>query len=95
MPKERNMQQYIECKKPKGAYINLAHLFSFSWARIFIVIGARGYGKTFSFKRTIARDKIFDDKDMIILRDTVDAVEKLCNEKGIKFWGDVFSVDKK
>lgn len=86
------MQRYIKVDPNNihDVFICLNRLYSFSWASIFGVIGARGYGKTYFIKRQCAKDFIFDNKKMVIIRDTVEACEKIAENKGIKFWGDVF-----
>lgn len=76
----------------KGKHIDLSRLLSFSWARVFGTIGARGYGKTFGAKKILAEDFIFDGKKMVVIRDTIEACEKICEQDGQKFWGDVFSI---
>lgn len=89
-------QIFIPAPNASGVHIKLNRLFSFesSGYRIFIVIGARGYGKTYSTKRTCAKDKIFQNEDMAIVRDSESACEEICKDNGIKFWGDVFGKDK-
>lgn len=69
-------------------------MFSLSWARVFGVIGARGYGKTYWIKRMFAKDFIYQRKKMCLIRDTIEACDKVVEFKGIKFWGDVFNIDK-
>ena len=88
--------RYIEIdpKKLKGTFINLSKLMSFSWANIFIVIGARDYGKTYFFKRKLTKDFIYQHKKFIVVRDTIEACEKIAEEKGIKFFGDIFKENK-
>lgn len=88
------MQIYKEWANVRGEYIDLNYLLSHSWARIFVVIGGRGYGKTYFFKRKFAKDFIYDKKKMVLIRDTVEACDKVVEYKGIKFWGDLFSIDK-
>lgn len=86
------MQKYIPVKPSDlhDKYINLNKLFSFSWAKIFGVIGARGYGKTYAIKKKITKDYIFDKKKFTVIRDTIDACEKIAEQKGVKFFGDIF-----
>ena len=86
------MQRYIpiEANNIHDVYINLNRLFSFSWARVFGAIGARGYGKTYSFKKLITKDFIYDNKKMVIIRDTIEACEKIAEQKGARLFGDIF-----
>lgn len=90
------MQKFIE-ERPEelnSKFINLNKLFSFSWAKIFGVIGARGYGKTYFIKRMLAKDFIFKNKKFVVLRDTIDACEKIAENNGQQFFGDVFTIEK-
>lgn len=86
------MQRYIPVKPSElhDKYINLNKLFSFEWASTFGVIGARGYGKTYKIKKKITKDFIFNGDKFVVIRDTIDACEKIAEQKGIKFFGDIF-----
>lgn len=74
----------------KGLYINLNYLFSHNKYRIFIIIGARGRGKTYRGKKLLVKDKIYKNGDFCVLRDSKTACEEICKEKGVKFFADVF-----
>lgn len=84
------MQKYIPLETMHGEYINLNRLFSFN-AKIFGVIGARGYGKTFASKRKCFKSFFYDKKRFIIVRDTIEACEKVVEDNGAKLCGDVFT----
>ncbi|MBO7695177.1 MAG: phage DNA encapsidation protein [Methanobrevibacter sp.] len=86
-------QIYIPYTEATGKYIGLNHLLSYysKGIRIFIVIGARGYGKTFKFKRLCVKDFVFKNGHFIVLRDTIDACDKICEQEGHKFFDDVMS----
>lgn len=88
--------KYIPVKKEdlKDPYINLCRLMGFTWADIFGVIGGRGYGKTYGFKRLCVKDFIYKQKKMIIIRDTIEACQTLTEANGAKCFGDVFSIEK-
>lgn len=88
------MQEYIPIETMNGAYVKLNRLFGFSsWARIFICIGARGYGKTFASKRKCLKDFIFRKLKFVILRDTTAACDEICASGGLKLFSDVFRLD--
>ena len=91
------MIKFIPCKSEdlKGDHIVLSKLFSFSWARIFAVIGARDYGKTFGFKKVLIEDFIYDGKTFNVVRDTQTACDEIAANGGLKFFGDVFTFVKK
>lgn len=86
------MQRFIPAKEVRGDYINLHKLFSFNWARVFGVIGARGYGKTFASKRKCLKDFKYHKKRFIIVRDTTAACDEICDNGGYKLFSDVFSL---
>lgn len=88
------MQKFIpiDANQIHGEYISLNRLFSFDWARIFICIGARGYGKTFASKRKCLKTHKYDKLKFIILRDTTSACEEICANGGYKLFNDVFSL---
>lgn len=86
------MQRFIPAQQAHGKYICLNKLFSNNWARIFIVIGARGYGKTFASKRKCLKDYKYNKKRFIILRDTTAACEEICDQGGLKLFQDVFNL---
>lgn len=86
------MQKFIPVTKAIGQHINLDRLFSFEWAQIFGVIGARGYGKTFAFKRKCVKSFLYDKKKFIILRDTTASCEELEAQNGFKAFNDIFSI---
>lgn len=86
------MQKFEAVKEIRGAYINLNKLFSFNWARIFIAIGARGYGKTFASKRKCIKSFKYDKLRFVILRDTTAACEEISDNGGYKLFNDVFSL---
>ena len=83
--------RYIPTNEAHGVYINLNRLYSFQGFRLFGVIGARGYGKTFHAKRMIIKDHVFDGGNMVVCRDTDEAIKRLRQAKGAKFFGDVLT----
>ena len=86
------MQKYIPVKPSDlhDKFINFNKLFSFQGCNIFGTIGGRGYGKTYKFKKKITKDYIFHGKKFVVIRDTIDACEKIAENKGVKFFGDIF-----
>ena len=89
------MQKFIPVDAKKmcsGEYINLNRLFSFQGMRIFGVVGARGYGKTFASKRKLLKSHKYDKLKFIIIRDTTSACEEVCANGGYKLFNDVFSL---
>lgn len=88
------MLKYIPVKPEDlhGTYLNLNRLFSFK-CRVFGVIGAREYGKTYPIKKLVSKDFIFDNKKFVVIRDTVDACEKLAQDGGHKFFDDIFTFE--
>lgn len=89
-------QLFIPAPEAYGLYLKLNRLFSFESAgyRIFLIIGARGRGKTYSVKRLCTKDKIYNNDDMVIIRDSESACDEICKDNGIKFFGDVFNTEK-
>lgn len=83
------------CKGLNGGFYNNRKLFSFGCA-VNIIIGARGYGKTFSIKKHCIKNFVYKDQQFVWVRDTVDAVKKLTSNNGIKFFEDVplMEIDK-
>lgn len=53
------------------------------------IIGARGIGKSFGAKRKCIKGFLYNDKKFIWLRDNDDAVDKLCDNDGEKFFEDI------
>ena len=51
-------------------------LLSFCWAFCFIIIGARGFGKTYRCKKHVVKDFLYNDAKFIWLRDTDAAIEE-------------------
>ena len=90
------MQRYIPVDPSKlhDIHINLSRLLSFNQCRIFGCVGARGYGKTYWFKRLITKDFIYDNIKHVVIRDTIEACEKVAEDGGHKFFGDIFSTEK-
>lgn len=86
------MQKFIPVSKVSGQYISLNKLFSFGWARIFVVIGARGYGKTFASKRKCLKTFKYNKGRFIVLRDTTAACDEICDNGGYKLFNDVFTL---
>lgn len=86
------MQRFIPVKEIHGEFICLNKLFSFNWARIFVVVGARGYGKTFASKRKCLKSFKYEKLRFVILRDTTAACEEICDNGGYKLFNDVFSL---
>lgn len=91
------MIKYIPVKSEdlKHDHIVLSKLLSFSWARIFAVIGARDYGKTFGFKKILVEDFIYNHKTFNVVRDTQTACDEITANGGLKFFGDIFTFIKK
>lgn len=70
-------------------YYSLSYIMSFVGFCIFLIIGARGIGKTFSIKKHIIKDFIYKGRQFVIIRDTKDACEELAKDNGATFFGDV------
>lgn len=70
-------------------HYNLSFIMSFIGYCIYLIIGARGIGKTFSVKKHIIKDFIYKQKQFVIIRDTQDACDELCKDNGSKFFNDV------
>ena len=86
------MQKFIPIPELHGEYISLNKMFSFNWARIFVVIGARGYGKTFASKRKCLKCFKYEKLRFVVLRDTTAACDEICDNNGYKLFNDVFSL---
>lgn len=54
-----------------------------------VIVGARGIGKTFGAKRKCIKSFLYNEKKFIWLRDNEDAIEKLSDNKGEKFFEDI------
>lgn len=67
---------------------------SFCWAWIFVIIGARGRGKTYACKKWLLSGWLFKREKFVILRDTLNECEVIAQDNGVRFWGDVLD-DKK
>lgn len=87
------MQKYIECNQAKGEYINLNRLFGYNWARIFLIIGARGYGKTYRIKLKLVKNFKYKHEKFVIMRDTVASCDEIVQQNGQKLLGDIFKRD--
>lgn len=85
-------QRFIPINKVQGDYISLNRLFSFNGLQIYVVIGARGYGKTFASKRKLLKDFKYNKKKFVILRDTTAACEEIVDNNGFKLFNDVFAL---
>lgn len=85
------MQEFIPVTEIHGEYINLNRLFSFSGSgfRVFGVIGARGYGKTFASKHKCVKTFKWKKLRFVIVRDTTAACEEICDNGGYKLFNDV------
>lgn len=70
-------------------YYNISYIMSFIGFCIYLIIGARGIGKTFSIKKHIIKDFIYKGKQFIIIRDTQEACEELAKDNGSTFFDDV------
>lgn len=81
-------------EKLKKIFYNFNKLFSYIWAWIFIVIGARGRGKTYGAKKWLLSGWLYKKQQFLILRDTQDECEIIAKDGGERFWGDVLN-DKK
>ena len=75
-------------------YYSLSYIMSFIGFCIYLIIGARGIGKTFSIKKHIIKDFIYKGKQFIIIRDTQEACEELAKDNGATFFGDVCQIVK-
>ena len=69
-------------------------LFSFVWAWIYVVIGARGRGKTYGAKKWLLNGWLYHKHKFIILRDTERECEVISQDNGVRFWGDVLGEKK-
>ena len=78
----------------KSIYYNWNKLLSYVWAFIFIVIGTRGYGKTYRVKKFVLKDFKYNKRKFIWLRDTDAALEELTKDDGKTFFDDVFTNEK-
>lgn len=83
------MQEFQPVKDVHGEFINLNRLFSYSFANVFAIVGAQGYGKTFASKRLCVKDFLYDNKEFIILRNTDDECQRLCKDHGDKIFEDL------
>ena len=70
-------------------YFSYRTIDSYHLLPIKVIIGARGIGKTYGLKKKFIKDFIFQGKKFIWLRDNEDAIEKLCQNNGEKFFNDV------
>lgn len=84
------MQRYIPIDTIHGEFISLHRLFSFK-ARIYGVVGARDYGKTFACKRKCFKSFKYKKRRFVLVRDTQTACEEVLKEEGFKLCGDIFS----
>lgn len=75
---------------PRGSYISLNKLMSFT-AQIYGVIGAKGYGKTYRFKRYAVKQHIYHGSDIVLLRDSNEAIRIIKEAKGASFFRDIMS----
>lgn len=89
------MQEFIPITEVHGAYIRLNRLFSYSWASVFAVVGAQGYGKTFASKRCCIKHFMHDNQQFVILRNTDDECQRLCKDNGDKIFEDICHAYKK
>ena len=80
--------------KVKTVFYKLFKLLSHFWAIIYVVIGARGLGKTYSAKMWLLSGWVYKREKFIILRGTIDECKTLAQDDGVRFWGDVL-LDKK
>lgn len=78
----------------KKIFYNFCTLFSYTWAWIIIVIGARGRGKTYGAKKWLLSGWIYHNIQFCIIRDTLDECKTIAKDNGERFWGDVLE-DKK
>lgn len=70
-------------------------LLSFCWAFCFIIIGARGFGKTYRCKKHVVKDYLYNDAKFIWLRDTDAAIEELSANDGKAFFDDIFTNEER
>lgn len=75
-------------------FYSLNNVLSHNWAWLIILIGARRRGKTYSVKKWLLNGWLYKHEQFVIWRDTKDECDKLCEDKGVKFWGDILE-DKK
>ena len=71
-----------------GGYYSLRKLMSYN-CNINIIIGARGFGKTFAVKKFCINKYLQNKEYFAWIRDTEEAKRELCNMKGTKFFQDV------
>ena len=70
-------------------YFSLNHIMSYNNYFTYIIIGARGIGKTFSIKKHLIKDFLYKQKKFVVLRDTDDDCDKLCKNNGDTFFSDI------
>lgn len=78
----------------KKIFYNFCTLLSYCWAWLYVVIGARGRGKTYGAKKWLLNGWIYNKEQFCIVRDTLDECEIIAKDNGERFWGDVL-MDKK
>ena len=81
---EYSMYNHVD----NGGYYSLRKLLSYN-CNINIIIGARGYGKTFAVKEFCIKKFIHRNENFAWVRDTEEAKRELCGMNGIKFFEDV------
>lgn len=74
--------------KGQDGFYSMRPLLSYNM-HVNIIIGARGYGKTYSVKRHCLKKFIHKEIKTVWVRDTEDAKKELCDNGGQKFFKDV------
>lgn len=70
-------------------YFSYRKIDSYQDLPIKVIIGARGIGKTYGLKKKFIKDFLYKGKKFIWLRDNEDAIDKLTENNGEKFFNDV------
>lgn len=83
--------RYVEYQKTKGKYFknNTTMSFHSKGIRIFAVVGARGIGKTYRFKRYVLKKAIYDNKKFVWLRSTETMLDELTKDNARNFFSDI------
>lgn len=79
----------------KRVFYSLNRVLSCWWAWLILLIGARRRGKTYQVKCWLLKGWKYKKIKFVILRYTEEECKKLSQDKGVRFWGDVLSKEKK
>lgn len=77
-----------------NVFYRLDTVLSYNWAWLFLLIGARRRGKTYSCKKWLLNGWIYRREKFVILRYTKDECDILAQDKGVRFFGDVLKEKK-